>query len=289
MKIALLLVLAITLPIYGEQTRAKTNSDHEQVQSVEPSTSTVAIKQEHPCDQNRATEKHAQSYFSELISANNLPNILLFFAGMGGIAVGICTLRDIQKQTHLLSEYVAATKQMAVATLRPKLEIKHVFLIPDKTTTGRDEDGHNWRIGCLIANVGGSSAEIVESDINIPNLGIGTLESIIPPDSVPRYMKMHSFGTFTVEAGERKERMVTLDANSEEVSRFRATRVRTITIIQGGGSYDRASDTSPIICFGFVRYKDGSGVARMTGFAWEWNKRDMSFAKLHRPNYDYAD
>lgn len=228
----------------------------------------------------------SQSYFHELISANNLPNLLLFLAGLGGIAVAIYTLRDIRTQTGLLREYVTATKQMAVVALRPKLEVKHLFLIPDKSISGRAEDGNDWRIGCLVANIGGSKAEVVESDVNIPNLGIGSLESLATRDSVPHYAKNHSFGTFVVQPGERQERMVTLDANSDEVFRF---RIGHQTAERRAREGLQVPGTSPIICFGFFRYKDESGIERLTGFGWEWNKRDMSFARLNHPNYEYQD
>jgi hypothetical protein len=55
-------------------------------------------------------------YFHELISANNLPNLLLFFAGLGGIAVGVYTLKDIRRQTELLGQYVKATNDGVEAT-----------------------------------------------------------------------------------------------------------------------------------------------------------------------------
>jgi hypothetical protein len=56
------------------------------------------------------------NYLHELFSANNLPSLLLFFAGLGAIAVGVYTLRDIRTQTRLLGEYVAATKDGVEAT-----------------------------------------------------------------------------------------------------------------------------------------------------------------------------
>jgi hypothetical protein len=45
-----------------------------------------------------------------------LPNLLLFFAGLGGIAVGVYTLRDIRAQTRLLGQYVKATNDGVEAT-----------------------------------------------------------------------------------------------------------------------------------------------------------------------------
>jgi hypothetical protein len=79
--------------------------------------------------------------------------------------------------------------------------------------------------------------------------------------------------------------MVTLDANSDEVMRLRVTHA--VNADKRGIS--PVSETSPIICFGFFRYEDGNGIARVTGFAGEWNKRDMSFTRFDHPNYEYKD
>lgn len=53
---------------------------------------------------------HVLSYISTLMSANNLPNILLFAAALGAIRVAIRTLRTIERQTKAAE--VAAKAQM---------------------------------------------------------------------------------------------------------------------------------------------------------------------------------
>ena len=115
-----LLVIALILSvygeqIYGEQKSPKPTSNQEHVQGVkEPSTPSpriVGIGQENPSDQSNTPKNHPESYFIELLSANNLPNLLLFLAGLGGIAVGVRTLRDIRTQTRLLGQYVKATEE----------------------------------------------------------------------------------------------------------------------------------------------------------------------------------
>jgi len=198
----------------------------------------------------------------------------------------ILTLGAIVWQACETRRSVNIAAQTLIAMRRPKLQVKWVFVIPDKSITSRPEDGNDWKVGCLIANVGESTAHIVESDLTIPDLGIGSLQSIITPDSIPRYANKHSFGTFSIDPGVRQEITVTLDANSQEWMRLRLGHVLGKRWMQRTSA---VPDSSPVICIGFFRYKDESGVARVTGFGWEWNKLDMSFARLNHPNYEYQD
>jgi hypothetical protein len=223
---------------------------------------------------------HTESYFHELLSASNLPNLLLFFAGLGGIAVGICTLRAIRRQANI-------EKDALIAAQRPKLLVKHVFLVPGKIEEVNGvktlQDDHCWRIGCILANVGGSKARIMESGLTVEELGIGTLEGLLP--AMPPYGTKYSFGSFVLEAGERQEKTVALNAN-EETMRLRIAH-RTAEIRRRADK--PVMTTAPIICFGFFRYRDESGINRLTGFGWTWNAEDMSLARLDDSNYEYAD
>jgi hypothetical protein len=219
----------------------------------------------------------------ELFSANNLPNVLLFIAGLGGIGVGIYTLRDIRKQTTLLGQYVNTTKQMAVATLRPKLSIPAIALIPGKL---EDVDGiptlkddHDWKIECLVANTGASKADVIESNLTLSRWGIADSVLEILPVFPPHNKSRDSFGTITIESGERHRICVLLDQNDTML--LRVSRQRQ----QRGGH----TSTTQIVCFGFLRYLDTAGVARCTGFAFKYSIQRMSFTRLEHLNYDYAD
>jgi hypothetical protein len=115
MKLNLLLaVLTFIVPVYGEQKSAQPTGNQQQIQAVHeppsPPSQVVVIEQEHPRNQGDSPQNHSKSYLYELVSASNLPNILLFFAGLGGIGVAVYTLRDIRAQTRLLGDYVAATR-----------------------------------------------------------------------------------------------------------------------------------------------------------------------------------
>jgi hypothetical protein len=85
------------------------------------------------------------------------------------------TLAAIVWQTIATSRAATASEKALIASLRPKLVVKRLSLIPGKI---EDVDGiptlkddPEWRIGCVIANIGGSRASITESDLTIMRLG----------------------------------------------------------------------------------------------------------------------
>jgi hypothetical protein len=108
------------LPMQGQEKHFQPARNQKDTKSVEqsssPSSQLIVVQGQHPADNDALTKEHTESYFSRLFSPENLPNIGLFFAGIGGIAVGIYTLRDIRRQTRFLGEYVTATKEGVAAT-----------------------------------------------------------------------------------------------------------------------------------------------------------------------------
>ena len=285
MKIALAvfaLVVAFVVVVQGEAARSQPvpNAAHAQrLQKPEPQSSlnvVNTVEQHAPAQQQDGAERKTKSYLTRLFAPENLPNILLFLVGLTGIGIAICTLRVIRKQVEI-------EKDAFIATHRPRLLVKHVALIPGQDIT-RDPNGDlDWRIGCVVANVGGSKAHIEDSDLTIRSFGVGTLENLLP--AMPPYAKKYVFGSFFLQPGERQEKIITLDPNAEAMN-LRLVHATAERRRQQGG--ERVL-THPIVCFGFFRYRDESGVDRMTGFGWLWNAEDMSFTRLDHPNYEYAD
>jgi hypothetical protein len=134
-----------------------------------------------------------------------------------------------------------------------------------------------WKIGCVIANTGGSKAHIEKSSLTIRQLGIGSIDKLLP--SHPPYGDRYSLGPFVLQAGERRENIVTLDKHPDAETLF----VFNLRATKGNVS------TTPMICFGFIYYRDDTGIARNTGFGWQWNTLDMSFTRMDNPNYEYND
>jgi len=64
-------------------------------------------------------------YLYRLFSADNLPNILLFLAGVAGIIVAIRTLQMIKRQTEI-------TEKTLVLTQRPRIVVKTFYFSEPK-------------------------------------------------------------------------------------------------------------------------------------------------------------
>jgi hypothetical protein len=199
----------------------------------------------------------------------------------------ILTLGAIIWQAIETRRAANASERAVIATLRPKLHVKHVWLIPGKLTDVKGnktlERDTQWRVGCTIANVGESAARVIDSSLTIGRLGMGTIEGLLP--AMPPYDPKYQFGNFVIEPGERQEKIITLGANEETMHLRLVHSVAEHRSEKGLPS----STTTPVVCFGFFRYKDNNGVARVTGFGWSWNANDMSFTRLNNPNYEYTD
>jgi hypothetical protein len=158
------------------------------------------------------------------------------------------------------------------------LNVHRISLIPGKIEAVNGvptlRENHNWRIACLVSNTGGSKARVVESSLTIRKLGVGTMEGLLP--MVPHYDKQYTFENFSIQPGERTERIVVLDANKETKD------------LRAGLAVLKVADTSPIVCYGFIRYIDDTDVARITGFGWFFNK-DLGLNRLNNPYYEYTD
>jgi hypothetical protein len=199
------------------------------------------------------------------------------------VAVGIATAIVIGWQSWETRRAASATQRAVIATLRPQLKLLSIALIPGKLvevdgiTTLQDD--HEWRVECIIANSGGTNGRVVESNLTISHLGIGTLEGLIPP--FPRYgTSRDSLGTFTVLPGERRQMTLVLDRNTDTM------RFRFLRSMQQAGTH---TATTKVICFGFIHYLDDADIGRRTGFGFEYKVEDMSFTRLEHPSYEYAD
>lgn len=204
-----------------------------------------------------------------------LANYFLIAIGVVGIYYGKRTFGKLKEQT-------TSAQAVLIATQRPRVVVKRISLIPGKLVDGNGgptlQEASQWRISCVIANVGASKALIVKSNLTISRLGVGTLKGLLP--SLPVYGKDYSFGEFSIEAGERQEKIVVLQQQPD------TAHLRILCQTADNGGY---TDTSPLICFGFFHYRDLSGVGRLTGFGAQFHPKDMSSAKLDSPEYEYCD
>lgn len=273
--------LAVILPINGQAYGSQSGSGQDDTANtknpIPPSrTATCAVEDNGTTIKCNWSESKPDSYLKRLFSPENAPNIALFFVGLGGILVAVCTLRKIERQTK-------ATEDTLIQTQRPKIVVKRISLIPGRLAevSGNPtlQDDLHWRIACVIANLGGSTARIVGSNLTLSRLGIGTLSGLLP--GLPAYGKDYSFEQFSIEPGERQEKVVILSQQPD------TAHLRTLHEMFRNG---RNISTSPLICFGFLHYRDLSGVERRTGFGSQWHPEDMSFTRLNDyPAYEYCD
>lgn len=106
--------LIFFLPVHRQEKAAHPNGQSQNTQDITKtfgdSITVPVINQQTSAEDKQRSQNESQGYFRSLISANNLPNIGLFFVGIGGIVTAVCTLRKIERQT-------AATEISAKATL----------------------------------------------------------------------------------------------------------------------------------------------------------------------------
>lgn len=274
--------LAVILPINGQAHGSQAGSGQDYTANtknpIPPSrTATCVVEDNGTTIKCNWPESKPDGYLKRLVSPENATNIALFFVGLVGIFVAFCTLHKIERQTK-------ATEDTLIQTLRPKIVVKRISLIPGRLVevSGSQtlQDDPRWRIACVIANHGGSTARIVKSNLTLSRLGIGTLSELLP--GLPAYGKDYSFEQFSIEPGERQEEKFVILSQQPDTAHLRDLHERS--------GNEKNISTIPLICFGFLHYRDLSGVERRTGFGAQWHPEDMSFTRLNDyPEYEYCD
>jgi len=121
MYAAATIILLLGCPVvYGQKKGSPPTRDAKDSQNAESprvkanaSSTIVVIQQKTTGQQNERTADDSQGYFACLFSPENLPNIGLFLAGIAGIIVAVCTLKNIQKQTNATEKAAGAAKDNA--------------------------------------------------------------------------------------------------------------------------------------------------------------------------------
>lgn len=104
-RLAIVVLLAIGLPIYGQQESGQPGSDEDKGHSAPAPSSAPAGKAKCVVQENGTTVQcewttaNAPSCLNRLFMPENLPNLLLFVVGVGGIVVALSTLEKIERQT----------------------------------------------------------------------------------------------------------------------------------------------------------------------------------------------
>jgi len=105
-RLAIVVLVAIVLPVYGQKERPESGSDKNDSHTSDGKSSaplgsaTCVVKQEGTAIECNWPESKPKSYFERLRSPENLPNIGLFFVGLGGVAAAAFTLVSINRQAR---------------------------------------------------------------------------------------------------------------------------------------------------------------------------------------------
>jgi hypothetical protein len=156
-----------------------------------------------------------------------------------------------------------------ISTHRPRLVVREVLRLP--STTQR-----NIQLRYVVANVGGSDAEVVESHAEVQDIRDGILRPLQPTEGANR------IGRRTIPPGSHifDECGSTVSVHSLAVSRM----VEARRLPRGATNESRA------VCFrGFVIYIDKNGIRRRTGFCRVYDSETERFYPLDDPDYEYAD
>jgi hypothetical protein len=126
-----------------------------------------------------------KSYLCRLLSPENLPNVGLFFAGVAGIIVAICTLKVIERQTKATESSVEAL----IRSERPWL------LLAKNTTVPVDPPNNDWKFNVFVKNVGRTPAKIIalrveclvgKSRTELPDAQFFTSDGVFQPFTMPQ-------------------------------------------------------------------------------------------------------
>ncbi len=169
----ILILLAIGLPVYGEQEGGQAAKDQQPSKPTSAPASAPTGKAKCVIQENGTTVQcewaagNSPSYLQRLFVPENLPNLLLFTVGASGIGVAICTLYKVKRQTKATEIAARASRKsvdIAANAQRAWLstEVMFVARLEDYARQGLPEVS---AMLITIKNSGNSPAEISQAKI----------------------------------------------------------------------------------------------------------------------------
>jgi len=186
----------------------------------------------------------------------------------------------IYLQTIETRKAAEAAKLAAIATLRPKVKIRGIAIIPGQIVRVAEQDEvQSWQIKVGFANSGGSGANVVASNLTITKTdAFSEGFQIAMPASPPYDDVMDFFGRFSLRPGEHIDKFRILDVGT-------AVRLKIHDYIRAGGG----GTGREIYWLGFVQYKDDLGISRRTAFAFRYDLGSKAFIRVDNPDWNYED
>ncbi len=203
-RLAVLVLFAIVLPVHGEKESPKAGSDKTTGNSSQnPSgtplgTVTCVVKQEGTAIECQWPESKPKSYFQRFASPENLPNIGLFFIGLGGVAAAVITFLMIKRQADLMKEQNDLTMNERRARIGTDVEntlivesegidLRHLIAILKVRNTGASRAYIRRTNGRLITRLPGEVPREYEY------YGLGLPDQFLDPNLEPTPVKIYMF------------------------------------------------------------------------------------------------
>ncbi len=123
-SLAIVVLVASILPIYGQQKSSQTGSDQTNRESAQNPAAipsrviTCVVKQEGTTIECNWTQSKPEGYFKRLSAPENAPNITLVFVGILGVIAAVGTLVKIERQTKATEDAAVATQNSATAMFK---------------------------------------------------------------------------------------------------------------------------------------------------------------------------
>lgn len=279
----LVLVFAVVLPIYGQKESPKPNSQQDHAENA-GKPSPRPVPQNTPQTESNRASVASKSYLSRLFSPENLPNVGLFIAGIGGIVVAIYTLKSIKqqvglmdgqlkemqkqaglmdRQAHLmvgqLSEMQAAGKQIGeqIELARKNIDLilnkerSHLRVELEKLDIPADTTYSVITVEYTVKLYGPTLATVVESEVS------STIEDTDSPPTGPYLSALFIPTIITPSDGPQKARTI-VEGHSDEG----AQDIKTIGDVKAGTKF--------VHCWGYIHYRDVFGRDQWTRFRNVW-------------------
>jgi hypothetical protein len=220
-----------------------------------------------------ASQHLSQQDYWKLIWPENLANTVLSF-------MTFCTLLAVWRQTVLLNRQTALANREYIANQRPRLVVRELQMLPSATHP-------KVRIRFVVANSGTSSAEIVESIIEIEKIESGTVGPL----------RKESTADSIADDLEPRNDLASLQpiVRIEPGSHIQYTRSTDFEHPPGPGQLTpsgqiihRAPGSGPKIIFrGRAVYIDANDTRRQMAFCREYSYVNENFRTVE--DYEYTD
>jgi len=203
-----------------------------------------------------------------------------WIAAFTGVLAVVAVLQwcSMRKQAGYMREQSRLMRQSLVAQFRPRLIIRNVGLLKGRREmvngVSRVVNDVEWKVEFVLANVGGTNAQVKESNVAINEIEhVGGELPHIPPYSDER----NSLGNFIIKPGEHVLKEV----------------IPNQVVFKVWDRWKRAGGTAvgPTgwYLFGYIQYCDDVGIERRIGFCFRYDSSAQRFSKEQSADYNYQD